>query len=366
MRNSLLVVLVLLTMNVYSQKSIFYIGSGQKGPDASITLAELNLQNGEISIKDTVNNCSGPGYLAISSNKRNLYAVSADNKINAFSIGSDHHLAFQNAMSSFGENPCHISVHPTGTMVYTANYSGGTFSAYSVAKDGSIDKVIFTDQYRGSGPNTKRQDRSHAHYATPTPNGKFVLVTDLGADKIMNYKVSVKKNKLVPNPKQPYFTSAAGAGPRHLVIHPSGKYLFLLNELTATVTACSLDKDGVIKEIASYQTAPQDLSVGNTSAAIHLHPNGKFVYVSNRGYNAIGAFKIMEDGRLEKVGDVRQGIQIPRDFNIDPTGKFMVVANQTKNNLVVYSVNSETGELSFLHESVDTKEPICITFLDGK
>ncbi len=365
MRNILVLAMVFLSLKTQAQKALFYIGSSEKGPNGSITLAELNLANGEISVIDTINSLTSPGFLAISPNKKNLYAVSGDNKINAFSIGGDHRLSYQNSQPSFGDNPCHVSVHPSGKLVFVSNYSGGTFSAYSVAANGSLDQVIFTDQYRGSGPNKKRQDRSHAHYAEATPNGKYVYVTDLGADRIMNYTVSAKSKKIIPNAKQNFFTGTDGAGPRHFIVHPSGKNLILLNELTATVTSCSIDNNGVIKEIATYETAPQD-AFGNTSSAIHLHPNGKFVYVSNRGYNAVGAFKILDDGRLEKVGEARQGIEIPRDFNIDPSGKMMVIANQTKDNLVVYNINPETGELTFLHDSINTKKPICITFLDGK
>jgi len=346
----------------FQNKTIpFYIGTGDKGANSSISLCELDLSTGNITLIDTFNNCVGPGYVAISPNKKNLYAAAGDHKIAAFAIGEDHKLTYLNSQPSEGLNPCHVSVHPSGKMAFVANYTGGSFSAYTLQPDGKVDPATFTQQYAGTGPNTKRQEKAHAHFATASPDGKYVYVTDLGSDKVMNYVPDIKTGKLIPNPAQPFYTAKPGSGPRHLIIHPSGKSLFLLNELEATLTACSIDKKGAISEIETYHTVPEGIT-GNTSSAIHLHPNGKFVYISNRGHNSISAFKILPNGKLEKIDEITKSISIPRDFNIDPTGKFMIVANQDKNNLVVYKVD-DAGKLAFLKESIAVQAPICVAFL---
>ncbi|KAA0989840.1 lactonase family protein [Dyadobacter aurulentus] len=341
----------------------FYIGTQDKGANSSITLCELNLSTGQITVVDTFNNSVGPGYVAVSPDKKFLYAAGGNNKIDAYTIGRDKKLTYLNSQSSEGANPCHVAVHPSGKMVLAANYTGGSFTAYPAAADGKLGAPIYKEQYSGSGPNEKRQEKAHAHFATASPDGKFVYVTDLGSDKVMNYVVDAKNSKLVPNPAQPFFTGKPGAGPRHLIIHSSGKSLFLLNELEATVTSCSIDKKGIITEIKTYPTVPAEFTGTNTSAAIHLHPNGKFVYVSNRGHNSISAFAIKSNGELEMVDQQTKSIATPRDFNIDPSGKLMIVANQSADNLVVYHVDPATGKFTFKHESIAVKLPICVAFL---
>jgi 6-phosphogluconolactonase len=348
----------------FQEKTVaFYIGTSDKGANSSVSLCELNLSTGRITLVDTFNHVSGPGYVAISPNKKNLYAVGGD-KIAAFAIGSDKKLTYLNDQPSEGANPCHVSVHPAGKMAFVANYTGGSFSAYPLQADGKVSAPFYKEQYSGSGPNEKRQEKAHAHFATATPDGKYVYVTDLGSDKVVNYVVDAKSGKLTPNPAQPFFSGKQGAGPRHLIVHPSGKSMFLLNELEATLTSCTIGKNGVITALKTYPTIPADYNgPTNTSSAIHLHPNGKFVYVSNRGHNSISAFKISANGDLEMVDQQTKSISTPRDFNIDPTGKFMIVANQSTDNLVVYDVDAATGKFTFKHESIGVKLPICVAFL---
>lgn len=350
-------------VSAYSQKSVhFYTGTGDKAGNSVITLCELNLASGQISKIDTFHNAGGPGYVAISPNKRNLYAVSGANTITSYAIQADHKLKRINSQSSEGVNPCHVSVHPSGKMAFSANYTGGSFTAYKLSADGAVSPATYKEQYVGTGPNARRQEKAHAHYAAARPDGKYVYVVDLGSDKIMNYVVDAASGKLSPNPAQPFFKAKPGSGPRHFTISASGKFMFLLNELDATLTSCSIGKGGVIKELQTYETVPAGLT-GNTSSAVHLHPNGKFVYVSNRGHNSISAFRIAADGKLEKIDEITKSISIPRDFNIDPTGKYMIVANQAADNLVVYDVDVKTGKLTFKSESISVKAPICVTFL---
>jgi 6-phosphogluconolactonase len=348
----------------FKEKTVlFYIGSQDKTENASISLCELDLSTGKITLKDSFKTSPGPGYVSISPNKKNLYAVTSDNKISAYAIGADQKLTYLNSQASEGINPCHVSVDASGKMAFVSNYTGGSFTAYTLGADGKVNPATYSQQFTGAGPNEKRQEKPHAHFTFTTPNGKYAYVTDLGTDHVMNYVVNTQTGELKPNPAQAAFNTKPGAGPRHFVISPSGKYLYLLNELDLKVTACSISETGVINAIASYPTIPADFKEPSTSAAIHLHPNGKFVYTSNRGHNSISAFEIQPNGELEKVGEVTQAIKTPRDFNIDPTGKYMIVANQDKDNLVVYEINAKTGKLTFKQESIAVRLPICVAFL---
>ena len=361
-----LVIIAILSFSAFTSKDktvLFYIGTQDKTENAAISLCELDLATGQITLKDTFKTAPGPGFISISPNKKNLYAVTSDNKIYAYAIDTDHKLSYLNNQPSEGINPCHVSVDPSGKMAFVSNYTGGSFSAYTLAGDGKVNPPTYTQQFSGTGPNTKRQEKSHAHFTATSPNGKFVYTVDLGSDHVMNYVVNPQTGVLKVNPAQASFEAKPGSGPRHFVISASGKNMYILNELDVTVTACSINEAGVITKIADYPTIPTDFKEPNTSAAIHLHPNGKFVYTSNRGHNSISAFRIKADGTLEKVDEQTQAIKTPRDFNIDPTGKYMIVANQDKDNLVVYEINPKTGKLTFKQESISVRLPICIAFL---
>jgi 6-phosphogluconolactonase len=341
----------------------FYVGTGTKGPESAITLCELNLKDGTVTIVNTFGNVTGPGYVSLSPDQKYLYSVNQDHTIAAFAVGKEGTLSLINKQPAEGMNPCHVSVHPSGKMAFLANYTSGDWAAYPINTDGAVGAATATFQFSGSGPDKSRQEKPHAHCAIPSPNGKYVYVSDLGTDRLMNYTVDAATGKVAPNPAQAYFSTQPGAGPRHLAIHASGKYLYLLNEMKATLTACSVDANGVVKEIETVNTVPADFSGKNTSAAVRIHPNGKFVYASNRGYNAIHAYEIQKDGSLKSVGEAREGIDIPRDFNFDPSGKFMVVGNQKTNDLVVYRVDPKTGSMTFLSKSIALKDPICFAFL---
>ncbi|WP_373515453.1 lactonase family protein [Persicitalea sp.] len=360
--------LVVLLMAVFTESSAqdkarFYVGTGAKGAESSITLCELDLTSGKVAVIDTFNNCPGPGYVTLSPDKKNLYSVNQDHTIAAFAVGEGGALTYLNSQPAEGQNPCHVSVHPSGWMAFLANYGSGSWAAYPLIATGRLHDASAKFQFNGSGPDKSRQEKPHAHCVVPSPNGDFVYVSDLGTDRLMNYKLDKKTGQVVANPAQAYFSTKPGAGPRHLAIHRSGKYLYLLNEMHITLTACAIDEAGVVTEIETVPTIPADFKGKNTSAAVRLHPNGKYVYVSNRGYNSVHGFEIMKDGKLRSVGEVREGLDTPRDFNFDPSGKFMVVGNQKTNDLTVYRVDPRTGKMTFLSQSISLKDPICFQFL---
>lgn len=340
----------------------FMIGSTDKSDSAGIHFAVLDPETGKISFKGFTATAPSPGYIAFSPDKKALFTVTGDNMISSYGF-ADGQLSFINSQPAEGQNPCHVSVHPSGEMAFLANYSDGSFSAYGVEEGARLTPAVYTGKYEGHGPNEGRQKSPHAHCAVVSPNGKFVYVADLGTDKVMNYVVDAADKKTEPNAAQPFFTVKPGAGPRHMAVHPGGKWLYLINELDATVTAASIGEDGSLTELATYPTLPSDYQEpGNTSAAIRLHPNGRFLYVSNRGYNAIHGFRIEEDGTLAKVNEVREKIANPRDFNLDPSGKFMIVGNQKTNDLTLLTVDPETGKLAYKSTSGNIAGPSCFEF----
>ena len=359
----ILLAMAAITESNAQDKARFYVGTGARGAESSITLCELDLKSGAVTVIDTFNSAVGPGYVALSPDKKSLYSVNQDNTIAAFAVGQGGKLTYLNSQPAEGQGPCHVSVHPKSQMAFLANYGDGSWAAYPLGKAGKLSEASAKFQFSGSGPDKSRQEKPHAHCAVPSPNGAFVYVADLGTDRLMNYKIDQKTGGIIENPAQAFFSTKPGAGPRHLAVHPSGKYLFLLNEMHTSLTACAIDGRGVVTEIETVPTIPADFKEKNTSAAIRLHPNGRFVYVSNRGYNSIHGFEILKNGKLKSVGEVRQDLATPRDFNLDPSGKFMVVGNQKTNDLTVYRVDPKTGKMAFLSKSITLKDPICFQFL---
>ncbi len=322
----------------------FYVGTQASGAESVITLCELDLTSGEVTKVDAFGGVKGPGYLSLSPTRKHLYSVNQDNTISAFSVGTGGRLQLLGSQPDPGRNPCHVSVHPSGKMAFLASYGSGSWAAYPIDREGKLLPATADFQFEGSGPNKSRQEKPHAHCVVPSPNERDVYVTDLGTDRVMNYTVNAKTGKVAPNALQPYFSTKPGAGPRHLVVHTTGRFLYLLNEMHTTLSTFALDDHGAATELQTLPTVPADYKEKNTSAAIREHPNGRFIYVSNRGYDSVHGFEILQDGTLKSIGEVREGIATPRDFNIDPSGKFMVVGNQKTNDLTVYRVNPKTGE----------------------
>lgn len=355
--------LVSLSYHAVAQKAVrFYIGSLTPGPTSLITLCELDDKQCIITRKDTFNYCKGPGYIALSPDKKILYAATQSNELMSFSIDQRGALKPVSSQPTGGLNPCHVAIHPAGNLAFLAHYTGGSLSVLPV-QQGNLSAPAFTDQYTGEGPNKPRQDKSHAHCSALSPDGKYAFVTDLGTDRIMNYVVEARKNSIRPNPEQAFLTTKPGVGPRHMVFHPSGRFMYVINELDASVTALTVSEKGVLQPVQTITSLPASFTGANTAAAIRMHPNGKFLYVSNRGYNGITAFAIEKSGLLREVDSKTGHINTPRDFNIDPSGKYMVVANMGSDDLSLYELNDRTGKLTFKSSGMPVSKPTCIVFL---
>jgi 6-phosphogluconolactonase len=372
---ALLLPLVTITCTTTStpEKILFYVGSSDGSLEQSIFLCELDYSSGQVAILDLFPGSKASSYLVLSPDKEFLYAIDgtqADPQKKNASVASfqvtdlGSGLKFMNRQSSEGRGPCHISCHPDGSHIFVANYAEGNIAAYQLADDGRISPASDIIQHTGSGPDTRRQTKAYAHHIMPDPSGNFVLATDLGADRVFIYKFDNESGKLTPNPEQEFFKTEPGAGPRHLAFHPKKPYLFIVHELNGTLTSCKYNqKTGRIEEINTVSNLPADFTGNNNPAAVRVHPDGQYVYASNRvGHNSITVFQIKDSGAVERIQVMEDVPAHPRDFNIDPLGKFLLVAGQQGDAIEIFRIDESTGKLSRTGQKIQMKSPACILF----
>lgn len=309
-----------------------------------------------------------PSYLTPSADGKYVYAVSEFNNeqaaVNAFAFDKEKG-TFQllNSQKTGGEDPCYIITN--GNNVITANYSGGSISVFPLAKDGSLLPASDIIEFEGSGADKERQEKPHLHCVCITPDGKYLFADNLGTDQIHKFIINPNadaenKESFLKEGSPAVFEVDAGSGPRHLTFAPNGNYAYLINELSGTVIAFEY-KDGDLEEI---QTIAADTVGAKGSGDIHISPDGKFLYASNRlKADGIAIFRIdSENGKLTKAGYQLTGIH-PRNFIITPNGKYLLVACRDSNVIQVYERNADTGLLSDIHKDIKVDKPVCIKFV---
>src|SRR4030042_6478402 len=337
-------------------KQDFYVGTFGIGQDGGIYFCRLNTSTGEIILRGEIRGIDNPAFLAIDASDRYLFSVNEVSEINgnpggsvsSFAIDPENgRLSFINLQPTLGESQCHISIDHTGKFLLITNYSGGNLIVFPIMEGGTIGKNVDFIQHKGHSINPDRQESPHPHSIILSPDTRYVFVPDLGLDKILIYKLEQETGKLSPN-NVPYISLKPGAGPRHFTFHPDGKFAYVINELDSTVTAYQYKTDkGKLKEIQTITTLPADFTGVSYCADIHVHPNKKFLYGSNRGHNSIACFKIdPSKGKLELKGFTSTQGNFPRNFAMDPSGQYLLAANQRSNNIVSLRINKETGELS--------------------
>lgn len=341
---------------------------GSKG----IYMAAFDPATGQLGEPRLAAEVVNPSFLAIHPTGKYLYAVGEitdfDKKtrsgaINAFAIQSDGTLKFLNAESSGGGGPCHVIVDKAGKFVLAANYGGGSACVLPIEADGKVGKMVGFAQHKGSSVNKSRQEAPHAHSINLDAANNYAFVADLGLDKVLIYKFDRETGKITPN-DPPAGELKPGAGPRHFTFHPSGKFAYANNELDSSVTLFDYDAaTGKLTPQQTLSTLPEPTK-GNSTAEIVAHPNGKFLYVSNRGHNSIAQFLVdPTTGKLTANGHQGKGINIPRNFALDPTGKWCLVCNQEGNSVIVFKVNLETGKLEPTESKIEVPRPVCVRFL---
>jgi 6-phosphogluconolactonase len=261
------------------------------------------------------------------------------------------------------ENPTFLAIHPTGRFLYAAN-GGGSICMLPINEDGSLNEASDFVQHEGSSVNAKRQQGPHAHSANISPNNRSVYIADLGLDKVLIYDLDLDNGKLVPH-DPPSVTVAPGEGPRHFAFHPNGQYAYLINEIGNTVNTYAYDVEtGNLTELQSITNLPSDFTGTNHTADIHVSPDGKFVYGSNRGHDSITIYAIDEStGQLTLVGHQSTGGQSPRNIALAPDGNHLLAENQGTGTIVSFVINRDTGELTAAGHEVEVSRPVCLKFL---
>jgi len=337
-----------------------FVGTYTDGDSEGIYTYTFDANTGELSSKKLAAKLTNPSYLAISEDKNNLYAVqetadfdSLGGGVTAFKLDKGV-LKLQNSMGTQGAHPCHVSLSGDGHLA-VANYTGGNVALFSLNDDGSLaDDPQIIDHKKLDSVKT-----SHAHMAQFNAGG--LMVTDLGLDAIKRYQQ--QGDKYVPD-EQASISFEDGAGPRHFTFGKSGQLLYVINELNSTISVFEKDTEGNYQEVQVVPTLAADFDGESFCADIHLSPDGKFLYGSNRGENTIVIFAVDgTSGQLELVGRESVHGDWPRNFSMDPTGEFLLAANKKTSNIAVFQRDVKQGTLTFLNE-VKHPNPVCLVFVD--
>ena len=348
----------------------FYIGTYTKGDSQGIYLSSLNLEDGSLTPPTLAAELDNPSFLMINGNHNRLYAVGevsnfkdkASGAVSAFSINEDGTLKLLNQEASGGRGPCHIWLGPGEKTALVANYGGGTFASLPLDEEGKLKPAASVIQQVGSSIDKSRQQGPHAHGMYVVPGTKLALGVDLGVDKVMIYDVTDEGELKTHDPA--FIEITPGSGPRHLAINQAGDKIFVLNEMASTVDVFEFDpQTGHSKHVQKLSTLPEDFDGSNTTAEIFLHPNGKWLYCSNRGHDSLALFHVdQKTGQLTFVEHASSMGKVPRSFQIAPQGKFLLIANQNSSNIVVYEINQENGKLTSSGHQIDVPNPCCVDF----
>jgi 6-phosphogluconolactonase len=355
-----------------AQRYLVYVGTYTDHGSKGIYAYRFDSSTGKLISLGLAAETAEPSFLAVDSGGRFLYAVNetgnfngqATGAVSAFAIqAANGKLSLLNQVSSRGTDPAHITLDGTGKYALVANYTTGSLAVFPL-KHGRLDEATSFVQHKGSSVNPERQKDPHAHAIAMSPDNRFAVVADLGLDHLLIYPFDATKGTLGANPQA--VRTAPGAGPRHLVFSSDGRFLYVINEMQSSVVAYSYNESsGGLHELQSISTLPKNFSGDNTAAEIVLHPSGKFLYASNRGDdNSIAVFAIdSRAGTLTHVENEPAGGKTPRNFAIDPTGSWLLAANEDSNNIVVFRIDEKNGRLSSTGDVVQVPSPTCVAFV---
>jgi 6-phosphogluconolactonase len=349
-----------------------------------IYVSRFHAATGELSEPELAAEIVNPSFLTISPNNKYLYAISEDpyslgppldhsSYVSAFAIDpTTGHLHLLNTVPASGTSTCFISIDMSGKYVMVSNFGSGSTSVIRVRDDGSLGELTSFMQDVGHSIDPSIQSEPHTHSVIVSPDNRYAIVSDLGLDKVLIFKFDGETGKLSP-PNPPSVSVYPGGGPRHFAFDPSGKFGYQLSEMSGVVDVFSWDPGkGTLTTIQRVHTVPHDFFGGNHSAEIEIRPDGKFLYESNRrtqgenvrGPDTIGVFAIdTKDGTLTPIEHTLSGGVMPRNFKIDPTGKFLLTANQLSNNIVVFNIDNKTGKLSPSGKEIKVDTPVCLKFV---
>ena len=352
---------------------LVYIGTYTGAKSKGIYVSRFDPAAGRLTPPELAAETASPSFLALHPGGRFLYAVGEATNlggqrggaVSSFSLDAKTgQLTLLNHQPSGGAGPCHLSVDQTGKCLLVANYGSGSIAALPIRADGALGEPGTVIQHHGSSVNPQRQAGPHAHFITPDPANRFALTCDLGLDRVLVYRLAPEKAALAAN-DPPFAAVKPGSGPRHFAFHPSGRFVFVINEMGSTLTAFAYDaKRGALKELQTLSTLPAGFTGKSTCAEVQVHPSGDFVYGSNRGHDSIAVFGFdPASGKLTCLEYQPTQGKNPRHFALDPTAQWLLAENQDSDSIVVFRVDSHTGRLTPTGQSVSVGKPVCAVFV---
>jgi 6-phosphogluconolactonase len=358
-----------------SGNPVMYVGTYTQamahvqGRAEGIYLYDLDPGTGRLTHRLTVPEVMNPSFLTLSPDRRFLYTVNEAMEINGVPGGGVSAFAVDPATggltllskhSTHGGDPCYISVDHTARCVLVANHGGGSVTVFPILADGSLGPASQVAQHEGHSIDPVNQAQPHGHCVATDPSNQFALCCDKGIDRVLVYRLDPAAAQITLNDAPPG-VSRPGSGPRHLSFHPNGQFVYVINEIASTITAFAWDgSQGTLEEIETVPTLPAGYAGRNSTADIHVHPNGKFVYGSNRGHDSIVIYAIDEaTGRMTYVGHEPTRGRTPRNFTLDPSGTYLFAANQNSSTIVTFRIDPATGGLTPTGQVLDTPTPVC-------
>jgi 6-phosphogluconolactonase len=346
---------------------LLYVGTyTDNSRSEGIHLVRMDQRSGKLMRVGSVDAGPNPTFLTIHPNGRVLYAANetAEGAVSAFVIDrGTGALTRLNQQPSEGGAACYVSVDASGRAALVANYTGGNVALLPIDANGALAPAHMV-QHTGKGPNAERQAAPHAHCIIPDPANRFALAADLGVDRVFVYRLDLA-GKSLHHVEEGDAVMHPGAGPRHITFHPTLPLLFVANELDSTVATLRFDSgSGTLAPIDTRSTLPAGWSGTNYPADIHVAANGRTLYVSNRGHNSIALFSVAESTgalRLEQV--VSTEGDWPRNFSLHPTGRWLLVANQRSDSVVVFARDPDNGKLTSSPQRIAIPRPVCLRFL---
>ncbi len=358
-------------ITAHAEESLLFISAFAPGEQGGIHAYRFHHDDGTLTLAHKTAGVENPFFLALSPGGKYLYSIYAkqfggkeEEQVAAFELqGKTGELKPLNRQSSRGTASCYLDVDGRGRAVVVANYTSGNVASLPINDDGSLGKPVSFFQHEGSSVDPARQQEPHAHCIVVSPDNRFVYAADLGLDQILIYRLDGDCAKLAVN-DPPFAKTPAGAGPRHLTFDPAGKHVYVINELSNSITVFDYDaKSGGLTEKQTISTLPADFDGKSYCADLKITPDGKYLYGTNRGHDSIAAYRIADDGRLTLLGIEPSRGKGPQNLAITPDGKWLICANMPGKNVAVFRIDAASGNLKATGEPTPMPNPSCIMLL---
>lgn len=348
------------SFTAHAEDPLVFVSAFAKGEKGAIHAFSFDSESGKLSPLAQTTDVENPFFMALSPDNRFLYSIHAEafggeenEEVAAYALeGRSGRLKFLNRESAKGSASCYLDVDATGKTVLVSNYTTGDVASLPIKDDGSLGAPVSYFKHEGEGPK--------AHCFVVSPDNRFAFAADLGIDKVMSYRLDAATATLTPN--DPAFAkSPPGSGPRHLTFHPSGKFVYVINETGNTISVFDYaERSGSMSNHQTISTLPEGFEGRTHTADLKITPDGKFLYGTNRGHDSIAAYSIAEDGKLTLIEIIPSLGKGPQNLAIAPGGRQLLCANMPGNNVVVFEIDPETGKLSAAGEPIEVPMASCI------